>query len=218
MAQIFHRSFNTLSRLSIFGAVFFVFGLGAAWAVLIRSDYATGVLVFRDQPVQFSHQHHVSGLGIDCRYCHTTVEKSAFAGIPATEVCMNCHSQMWVNSPMLEPVRASYRSGESIPWVRVHDLADFVYFNHSIHVAKGVGCATCHGRVDQMPLTTQVSSLLMEWCLECHRHPERFVRPREEVFKMDWAASDQVALGERLVKEYKIKGPDMLTSCSTCHR
>ena len=218
MAQIFHRSFNTLSRLSIFGAVFFVFGLGAAWAVLMRSDYATGVLVFRDQPVQFSHQHHVSGLGIDCRYCHTTVEKSAFAGIPATEVCMNCHSQMWVNSPMLEPVRASYRSGESIPWVRVHDLADFVYFNHSIHVAKGVGCATCHGRVDQMPLTTQVSSLLMEWCLECHRHPERFVRPREEVFKMDWAASDQVALGERLVKEYKIKGPDMLTSCSTCHR
>ncbi len=218
MAQIFHRSFNTLSRLSIYGAVFFLCGLGAVWAVFIRSDYATGVLVFRDQPVPFSHQHHVGGLGIDCRYCHTTVEKSSFAGIPATEICMNCHSQIWVNSPMLEPVRASYRSGESIPWMRVHNLADFVYFNHSIHVNKGVGCTTCHGHIDEMPFMYQEPSLLMEWCLECHRQPERFLRPHEEVFSMTYEAKDQLAVGKELFKKYKIKDANMLTSCTTCHR
>jgi hypothetical protein len=218
MAQIFHRSFNTLSRLSIFGAVFILSGLGVVWAMFIRSDYVTRVLVFRDQPVPFSHQHHVGGLGIDCRYCHTSVEKSSYAGIPATEICMNCHSQIWVKSPMLEPVRTSYRSGESIPWVRVHNLADFVYFNHSIHIDKGVGCATCHGQLDQMPLTTQIAPLLMEWCLECHRNPERYLRPREHVFSMDWRADDQLTLGKQLLTEYRIKGPLELTSCSTCHR
>jgi hypothetical protein len=220
VAQIFHRSFNTLSRLSIFGSIFLLAGAGFAWARFIRSDYLTGVRVFRDQPVQFSHQHHVGGLGIDCRYCHTSVETSAFAGIPQTEICMNCHSQIWVNSPMLEPVRSSYRTDKSISWVRVHNLADFVYFNHSIHVAKGVGCATCHGQVDRMPLTTQVASLHMEWCLECHRYPERFVRPREQVFNMQWEPSDEgmdpVALGNKLVREYGIKRDN--TSCSVCHR
>jgi len=220
VAQIFHRSFNTLSRLSIFGAVFILAFAGWAWARFIRSDYVTGVLVFRDQPVPFSHQHHVSGLGIDCRYCHTSVETSSFAGFPATEICMNCHSQIWVNSPMLAPVRASYRSGQSISWERVHNLAEFAYFNHSIHVAKGVGCVTCHGRVDHMPLTTQVASLHMEWCLDCHRHPERYVRPRERVFDLAWQPSDdgldQVALGNRLVDEYGIKRDN--TSCSVCHR
>ncbi len=227
MAQIFHRSFNTVSRLSIFGAVFLLAGGGWAWARFIRSDYVTGVRVFRDQPVPFSHQHHVSGLGIDCRYCHTSVEKSSFAGIPQTEICMNCHSQIWINSPMLAPVRESYASwksnqdtGKSISWVRVHNLADFVYFNHSIHVAKGVGCATCHGRVDRMPLTTQVASLHMEWCLECHRYPERYVRPRDKVFVMDWDPSqegtDQATLGRKLVAEYQIRQDN--TSCSVCHR
>jgi hypothetical protein len=216
MAQIFHRSFNTLSRLSIFGAVFLLAGAGWAWARFIRSDYVTGVRVFRDQPVQFSHQHHVAGLGIDCRYCHTSVETSSFAGIPSTEICMNCHSQIWTNSPMLEPVRDSFRTGKSISWVRVHNLADFVYFNHSIHVAKGVGCVTCHGRVDRMPLTTQVVSLHMEWCLDCHRFPERYVRPRDKVFDLQWESEDQIALGAKLVKEYEIKQNN--TSCSVCHR
>jgi Cytochrome c7 and related cytochrome c len=220
MAQIFHRSFNTISKLSIFGAVFLLAGAGWAWARFIRSDYVTGVGVFRDQPVQFSHQHHVSGLGIDCRYCHTSVEKSSFAGIPQTEICMNCHSQIWTHSPMLEPVRESYRSGKpidkSISWVRVHNLADFVYFDHSIHVAKGVGCVTCHGRVDRMPLTTQVASLHMEWCLECHRYPERYVRPRDKVFDMEWEPEDQMSLGIRLVEQYQIRQNN--TSCSVCHR
>ena len=173
MAQIFHRSFNTLSRLTIFGAVFFLAGLGWGWARFVRSEYVTGVAVFRDQPVPFSHQHHVGGLGIDCRYCHTSVEHSSFAGFPATEICMNCHSQIWVNSPMLATVRSSFRNDKSISWERVHNLAEFVYFNHSIHVAKGVGCVTCHGRLDHMPLTSQVATLHMEWCLDCHRHPQR---------------------------------------------
>src|SRR4051795_12264875 len=177
MAQIFHRSFNTLSKLSIFGAVFLVAGAGWAWARFIRSDYIPGVRVFRDQPVQFSHQHHVAGLGIDCRYCHTSVETSSFAGIPPTKTCMNCHSQIWTNAQLLEPVRASYRSGQSLQWTRVNQLPDFVFFNHSIHVTKGVGCNTCHGPVDQMPLMYQAESLQMEWCLGCHRAPQNNLRP-----------------------------------------
>jgi hypothetical protein len=158
-------------------------------------------------------------MGIDCRYCHTTVERTAFANVPSTKTCMNCHSQIWAVSPELEPVRASLRTGTSIEWVRVHDLPDFVYFNHSIHVAKGIGCETCHGRVDRMPLVAQAANLQMDWCLECHRNPERYVRPREEVFTMGWEpAGDQVALGRKLVREYGIRGPSALTSCSTCHR
>jgi hypothetical protein len=170
----------------------------------------------RQQPIQFSHEHHVGGLGIDCRYCHTSVEVSAFAGLPATETCMHCHAYIWTESPFLAPVRDSFRTGQSIAWTRVHDLPDFVYFNHSIHVHKGIGCVTCHGRVDRMPLLAKAQSLQMEWCLECHRAPERFVRPREFVFRMDWQPQeDQLTLGRRLVQDYNIA---RLTTCSTCHR
>ena len=216
MPQIFHRSTNTFSKLSIFGAVFIL----AAFAVIItainRSGYVTQAGVAREQPVPFSHQHHVGGVGLDCRYCHTSVENAAFANIPPTKTCMNCHSQIWANSPTLEPVRESFRSDKSIPWTRVHDLPDFAYFNHSIHVNKGVGCSTCHGRVDRMPLVWQEKSLQMEWCLDCHRHPERYVRPREEVFNMEYQPpADQIALGIHLIDKYKIQS---LTSCSTCHR
>src|SRR5262249_1818151 len=160
----------------------------------------------REQPVPFSHEHHVAGLGLDCRYCHTTVETSSFANIPATKICMNCHSEMWAASPTLAPVRESYRSGRSIAWTRVHDLPGFVYFNHSIHVQKGIGCSTCHGRVDRMPLMWQEASLRMEWCLGCHRNPERYVRPQEKVFEMSYQAPpDQEALGSTLVKQYHIE-------------
>lgn len=214
MAQIFHRSTNTLSRVSIFGGLALVLALVAATAAINRASYLTGVRVARAQPVQFSHKHHVSDDGIDCRYCHTSVERSAFAGIPSTKICMNCHSQIWADSPMLEPVRESFRTGKSIEWTRVHNLPGFVYFDHSIHVNKGVGCATCHGRVDQMPLMSRENTLYMEWCLECHRAPERFVRPREEIFNMNWQAEDQLALGRKLVSAYKIQ---KLTSCSVCH-
>ncbi|MCU1274450.1 MAG: chaperone protein HtpG, partial [Bryobacterales bacterium] len=163
-----------------------------------------------------SHEHHVGGLGIDCRYCHTTVENSSFANIPPTKTCMNCHSQIWNNAAMLEPVRESFRSDRSIRWIRVHDLPDYVYFNHSIHVAKGVGCTTCHGQINKMPLTWQENSLQMSWCLDCHRHPEQYVRPRSEVFSVNWRPpTNQIEMGSKLVKEYGILS---LTSCSTCHR
>lgn len=196
MAQIFHRSTNTLCRLSIFGAVFIIAAVAVVIEEVIRSPYLTEVGVVRDQPVPFSHKHHVAGIGIDCRYCHTSVEDSSFAGIPPTKTCMNCHSQVWADSPMLEPVRRSLRDDKSIEWTRVNDLPDFVYFDHSIHVRRGVGCVTCHGQVDDMPITWRARTLHMEWCLECHRQPERFIRPREEVFDMQYAApSDQWALG-----------------------
>ena len=218
MPQIFHRSTNTISRVTIYAAVFVLAGLTWVLMALDRAPYTTRQGVVLRQPVPFSHEHHVAGLGLDCRYCHTGVEESGFAGLPPTATCMNCHSMIWSDSPMLEPVRSSLRDGAPIRWTRVNDLPDFVYFDHSIHVAKGVGCASCHGRVDTMPLMRQSAPLQMEWCLGCHRNPERYVRPRSEVFNMRWQASDQEALGRRLVKEYRIRGARDLTSCSTCHR
>lgn len=216
MAQIFHRSTNTFAKVSIFGAVFMIAAMGWLIFELERSAYFTEVGVAREQPVAFSHKHHVAGLGLDCRYCHTSVENSSFAGIPPTKTCMNCHAQIWNNSPTLEPVRASFRNDQSIEWTRVNDLADFVYFNHSIHVAKGMGCQTCHGQVDQMPLTWREKTLHMEWCLECHRQPELFVRPKAEVFNMNYKPpANQLKLGKELVRDYKIR---KLESCSACHR
>lgn len=218
MPQIFHPSTNTFSRLSIFGALFAVAAVAWGVALINRSSYVTRAGVARDQPVPFSHRHHAGELGIDCRYCHAFVERSAIAGIPPTKTCMNCHSQIWVDSPMLEPVRASFRTDKSIEWIKVHDLPDFVYFNHSIHVRQGIGCVSCHGRVDRMNLMWQESSLQMEWCLNCHRHPEQYVRPRDQVFNMEWQPpTDQLTLGRQLVTAYKIQ-VQQLTNCSICHR
>lgn len=213
--QVFHRSTNTFARLSIFGALFVL--AAAAWglAEINRSPWVTQAQVARAQPVPFSHKHHAGELGIDCRYCHAYVESSSYAGVPPTQTCMSCHAQIWVDSPMLEPVRASFRSGESIRWTKVYDLPDYVYFNHSIHLAKGIGCVSCHGRIDEMNLTYQEPTLHMEWCLDCHRHPENFVRPKSELFQMSWRAEDQAALGPRLVDEYRIV---KRTDCSVCHR
>jgi hypothetical protein len=218
MAQIFHPSMNTVSRMTIFGAVFIATAALAIILLLNRSPYATQVHVVKDQPVPFSHEHHVRGLGLDCRYCHTSVEKSSFAGMPPTETCMTCHSQIWAQSPVLEPVRASYSTGRPIAWNRVHDLPGFVYFQHGIHIQKGIGCTSCHGRVDKMPLTWKEKPLTMEWCLECHRAPERHVRPRDRVFVMDWKSpADQAEQGKHLVREYQIE-TNRLTDCYTCHR
>jgi hypothetical protein len=219
MAQIFHRSTNTLSRLSIYGAAFIVVALGGAIYEVNEAPYFTEVNVAQQQPVPFSHKHHVSELGIDCRYCHTSVEKSSFAGVPPTYTCMSCHSQIWVNSPMLEPVRASLRTDRSIEWTRVNALPDFVYFDHSIHIKKGVGCTTCHGPIGEMPITWRANTLYMRWCLGCHRQPELYVRPRSEIFNAAYEPpNDQLVLGQRLVREYKIKEPKQLTDCATCHR
>jgi hypothetical protein len=239
MPQVFHPVMNTISRVSIFGAVFFIVAIVLLLMVYVRSPYYTGAQVVIEQPVPFSHQHHVADCGIDCRYCHTSVEKSAFAGIPATDVCMNCHSFLFNDQQMLEVVRTSYRDDVPLRWNRVNNVADFAYFHHGIHINKGIGCSTCHGRVDQMPLTWREHSLHMEWCLECHRHPAKYVRPKEFVFRMEsleeLVGTDEFAaylkqnhpqldpkspdlvfkLRETLAKEYKLESE---TNCSVCHR
>jgi hypothetical protein len=218
MAQIFHPSMNTLAKASIFGAVFIIGVLGWVGWQVDRSPYITQAGVVRDQPVPFSHEHHVNGLGIDCRYCHTSVEHSSFAGIPATKTCMTCHSQIWTNAAMLQPVRDSWNNDVPLRWTRVHDLPDYVYFNHSIHVAKGIGCNTCPGQVDQMPLMYQAASLQMEWCLGCHREPEKYIRPKDQVFNMKYQPpANQMELGKKLVAEYHVR-KEQLTNCMVCHR
>lgn len=216
MSQIFHPSTNTISKVSVVAAVLLVGGLGYGLMALSRSPYVARTKIPFDQAVPFSHKHHVAGLGLDCRYCHTSVEKTASAGMPTTETCMSCHSMIWTNAPMLEPVRQSWATGKSLEWTRVHDLPGFVYFNHSIHLNKGIGCASCHGRIDQMPLVHQENTLFMEWCLDCHRNPEKNIRPRDKVFDMTYQQpANQLELGARLVKEYKVQ---KFTDCYTCHR
>ena len=219
MAQIFHPSTNTISRVSIYGTLFILaFGAWVAWEVN-QSAYYTDAKVPLEQPVPFSHKHHANELGIDCRYCHTSVETSSFAGLPPTSTCMTCHSQIWTNSEMLQPVRASYQTDKSLEWARVNALPDFAYFNHSIHVKKGIGCTTCHGQVGEMPITWREHTLYMRWCIDCHKHPERYVRRREDVFKPIYdPPANQLELGRTLVRDYQIKNAASLTSCETCHR
>jgi len=219
MSQLFHPRSNAIARGSIAAVV-----LGALAAGLIAygvqtSSYATYAGVVREQPVPFSHEHHVGGLGIDCRYCHDSVTQSSFAGLPATKVCMTCHSQLWTNAAILAPVRESWRTGTPLAWTRVHSLPGYVYFDHSIHVAKGVGCTTCHGPVDRMPLMYQAATLQMRWCLDCHRDPAKYLRPREDVFSTTYAPpADQERLGPELAERYHVRDVQSLTNCSTCHR
>lgn len=194
-----------------------VIGLLLVAAVLSRSDYATTQNRALEQPVPFSHQHHVGGLGIDCQYCHTSVDKSHFAGVPPTHTCMTCHSQLWTNAQMLEPVRHSLETDTPLRWQRVHDLADYVYFNHSVHVNNGVGCESCHGRVDKMPLMKQDKSLTMSFCLDCHRDPAARIRPASEITTMGWKPGPDTPPGHALMKQYGID-PQGLTDCVTCHR
>jgi Cytochrome c7 and related cytochrome c/Class III cytochrome C family len=229
MAQIFHRSANMISRLSIYGAVVFLGVLVFILYQIALSPWYTNEHATLQQPVPFSHRHHAGELGIDCRYCHTSVEKSWFAGLPATQTCMTCHSQIWTNAAMLEPVRASYRDNVSISWTRVNSLPQFVYFNHSVHVAKGIGCTTCHGPIATEPLTYRTGTLYMSWCLECHRDPGKYVRPESQVFNPFYeppshatpvefegvSYTDQAALGRVLVKKYQLQ---TYQYCSTCHR
>jgi hypothetical protein len=217
--QVFHRSTTSISRFTIFGAIFVLLLLAWVGEEIQRSPYVNYIGVAQTQPVPFSHQHHVGGIGIDCRYCHTSVENSSFAGLPPTKTCMNCHSQIWTNTPMLEPVRASFRTGKSLVWTRVNDLPDFVFFDHSIHINKGIGCYSCHGAVDRMPLMYAAHTLQMEWCLECHRDPQKELRPREQVFNMEYTQPDnQNELGARLARQYHLRSVYDITSCNTCHR
>lgn len=205
-----------MSLLALVGGAIGFFGV---MDLIHRSPYVRYTKVPRSQPVPFSHRHHAS-MGIDCRYCHTTVENSSFANIPPTKTCMNCHVQIWAEAPMLEPIRESWKTKESLEWVRVHDLPDFVYFNHSIHVSKGIGCSTCHGRVDDMPLMHREHPLFMSWCLECHRDPAENIRPKDKIFDMAYEVKS-LSREEReaLVEDYAIDhAHNRLTNCSICHR
>jgi hypothetical protein len=216
MPALFPQWSNTAARLVLGGLVLTAIGLPGALVVWMRTPYVTGEGYEVVQPVEFDHRHHVADDGLDCRYCHTTVERSPFASVPPTATCMNCHNQVWNDSPLLEPVRRSAFSGEPIQWRRVHDLPDFVYFDHSIHVSKGVGCVTCHGRVDEMPYIRQVQPLTMAWCLACHRDPAPNLRPRDQITSMTWQpAGDREALAAELAEEYGVR---KLTNCTACHR
>ncbi len=222
MSQLFDRSANTLALViiavvGITGAV----GVGLLYAFQ-SSSYVTEVDTYKQQPVPFSHQHHVGGLGIDCRYCHTSVEVSGNAGIPPVATCMNCHKMLWADQPMLKPIRDAFKGGAPIEWNRVHKLPEFVYFNHSAHVNKGVGCVSCHGRVDKMPLMAKANTLYMKWCLDCHRNPGPNLRPVSQITNMDWhpdeAWKNMNKLEHHGIREKHRFQVDQLTNCSVCHR
>ena len=218
MPQLFPPVANTIARASLVAAVVLPAAVLMAGTAISRAPYNTKVDVPLDQPIPFSHKHHVEELGLDCRFCHTSVETSSKAGLPPTHTCMSCHSQIWTNSPLLQPLRDSWQKGEPLQWNLVNSPPDFVYFDHSIHVAKGIGCTECHGPVHEMQITYKAKAFTMAFCLECHRQPEKFIRPREEVMNIRYVRpKDQLRMGEKLVKEYGIK-KKQLTDCSICHR
>jgi hypothetical protein len=229
MAQVFPKSMNVVARLMVLGLPVLGASGVVTGAAFYRSDYTTGAREVVEQPVPFSHKHHVGQLGIDCRYCHTAVEVSYHAGYPPTKTCMNCHQQMWTGADLLAPVREGYKTGTPITWNQLHNVPHYTYFNHSIHVAKGVGCYSCHGRVDEMNLTFQTKTLLMEWCLECHRAPEKYLRPKGEVYNLAWKPEDvtnpetqqpydQLTLGRQLKEAHMVRESSVITNCSICHR
>lgn len=222
MAQLFPRSSDFWLRVGLIAAVACVVFVVTMLLALARSPFVTGQNIVLEQPIAFSHQHHVADIGIDCRYCHTSVETSANAGMPSTQTCMNCHRFLWNQSDMLRPVRESYRTKQPIAWNRVHDLPDYVYFHHAIHVQKGIGCYSCHGRVDTMPLTRQDQPLTMQWCLDCHRHPEKHIRPARFVYTpqpleqlLDETDGALAEIRRRLIRQHNVHGRD---DCYTCHR
>lgn len=215
MSQIFPPGFGLYAKLALLGLLLVAVSASFAWRGVATDPHRLDEPV--NQPLPFSHKHHVDDDGIDCRFCHADVETSAFAGIPSIATCMTCHSQLFTGEPMFKPLVDSWNSGVPLRWNRVYQLPDFVYFNHSIHIAKGVGCVSCHGRVDQMPLTRRVVSLSMQWCLDCHRQPQKFLRPREKVFDLAWQPTDRLELGPELMREYHID-PGRMTDCSLCHR
>ena len=199
---------------------FLVLFLGAAAGFVFLAAHADAYQATGEpvaQPIPFSHKHHVGDVGIDCRYCHTTVEKAAFAGMPSTQTCLTCHSQLFSQQKILKALRESETSGQPIAWQRVHFLPGFVYFDHSIHVAKGVACVECHGRIDQMPITWRAQKLEMGWCLGCHRDPSSHLHPKQDIFAMPAPALSETD-AQTLVQALRIQSPERLSTCSTCHR
>ena len=219
MRQLFAPGADAVLRLWLLGIGVVVVGLLLLIGGVAESTYLSTVGVAPAQPVPFSHKHHSGELGIDCRYCHTQVEKYATAGLPPTYTCMSCHSQIWTGAPMLAPVRESLATDEPLHWTRVNRLPDYVYYNHSIHISKGIGCSTCHGAVTEMQLTYRAHAFQMQFCLNCHRNPERYVRPKEQIWNMEWSPpADQGKVGPELVSQYHIRSGAVLTDCSICHR
>jgi Cytochrome c7 and related cytochrome c len=217
MTAIFRPSANLAATVTLLIVAALVVALLIAWWIWPRTDYARHVLWQVDQPVPFSHEHHVAGLGLDCRFCHASVEVSATAGLPPTYTCMTCHSQIWTNAQLLEAVRQSLANDRPIKWNRVNDLPDYVYFNHSIHIAKGVGCSSCHDDVGRMPLSYKAKSLTMGFCLDCHRNPGPQLRPNDQIFNTAWQRTADTPSVATLLAEYRI-GTRVLTDCSICHR
>jgi Cytochrome c7 and related cytochrome c len=217
MAAIFDQGANLAAKMAVLSATLLFVLLVCWWWFWPQSDYARHVSWIVEQPVPFSHKHHVAGLGIDCRFCHTSVEVSSTAGLPPTYTCMTCHSQVWTGAALLAPVRDSLANNKPIAWNRVNDLPDYVYFNHSIHIAKGVGCASCHGEVDRMALTYKAKTLTMQFCLDCHRNPAPNLRPRNEIYNMEWRRTKDTPSPDALLAGYHIGGRN-LTDCSICHR
>lgn len=218
MPQLFRKRTNTIAKIVVILIPSVLFGLFVMGELIMRSPYETEVGVVLEQPVPFSHKHHVRELNIDCRFCHSLVEKTPFAGIPKSSVCMNCHSQIWADAPMLAPVRESFYKNEPIAWNQVNRLAKYVYFNHSIHIKKGIGCSSCHGAVDQMPLTKKARTFYMKDCLSCHEAPENSIRPIADIYDIDYRVPpDQKRKGRELVKKYHVH-KELLMDCNTCHR
>jgi hypothetical protein len=217
MAQVFTRRSILTLRVITWSVLALIVVAILTWRLTARADAPGDAPI--EQPIPFSHEHHVRDDGIDCRYCHTSVENSRFAGLPPLSTCMTCHSQLFRDAPVLAPLHRAFAGGEPVRWKRVHDLPGFAYFDHSVHIAKGVGCTTCHGAIDTMPLTRRVASLYMQWCINCHRAPERVLRPRDRVFDVDWKPPpDQEAQGKMLARLYHIRSTRELLDCSTCHR
>jgi len=217
MAAVFEPGANLTATLSLwFVAAVLLAGLGAWW-LWPGSDYVRHLGWTVSQPVPFSHEHHVAGLGLDCRFCHASVELSSNAGLPTTYTCMTCHSQIWTNAKLLAPLRQSLSAQRPIVWSRINDLPDYVYFNHSIHIAKGVGCASCHGEVDKMPLTHKAKTLTMQFCLDCHRDPAPNLRPKNRIYDTQWSRTPDTASPQQLMAQYHVGGRN-LTDCSICHR
>lgn len=217
MAAIFRPSANLAAAVAMLAALSLVIGGIGWWWLWPRTDYVRHLRWTVEQPVPFSHQHHVAGLGIDCRFCHTAVEVSANAGLPPTYTCMTCHSQIWTNAAVLAPVRRSLVDDKPIVWHRVNNLPDYVYFNHSIHIAKGVGCSSCHGDVARMALSLKARSFTMEFCLSCHRNPGPRLRPKDQIYNTEWRRTSATPSPAALMAEYHIGGRK-LTDCSICHR
>jgi hypothetical protein len=217
VGQPFSPKSNAIAKLSLWMIVVIICG-GLAFAMgFVRTDYVTGKHEVLEQNVPFSHKHHVKGLGLDCRFCHFSVERSAFAGIPDTQTCMTCHSEIWKTSAALKPVRDSFANNQPLEWKKVYRLPGYVYFNHSVHIAKGVGCVSCHSTVSEMPRITQERTFLMKDCMECHQHPEKFIRPLDAIYDENWKPFSDEERQLQVMHQNHVQ-PQNLTDCTRCHR